>query len=294
MFFKKKSLGQNFLRSKGVVNHIISASKIKKGDLILEIGPGQGFLTEDLINASENVLSVEKDDRLISLLEEKFANQIADEKLKIIHKDILDFDVDEYLGSGSRITGPVNGLPVRDDKRISYKIVANIPYYITGQIIKKFLTAKNKPSSMTLMLQKEVAERIAGPASAKGSGVAMKESILSLSVKLFGDPIYVQTVKKESFSPAPKVDSAVLLIEDIGQKYFTHKSQEVLFFEIIKKAFNSKRKKIGTTLKSYDLQIKKAKIDSNKRPETIKIEEWVSLTKEIDKKHFKSVENVSH
>jgi 16S rRNA (adenine1518-N6/adenine1519-N6)-dimethyltransferase len=254
MFFKKKSLGQNFLRSKGVVNHIISASKIKKGDLILEIGPGQGFLTEDLINSSKNVLSVEKDNRLIEILEEKFKDQILDKKLQIIHDDILDFNIEE-LGSDS------------------YKVVANIPYYITGQIIKKFLTAKNKPLAMTLMLQKEVAQRICTKDG--------KESILSLSVKLFGDPVYVQTVKRESFSPKPKVDSAVLLIENIGQKYFTHKSQEVLFFEIVKKAFNSKRKKIGTTLKAYELQIKKAKIDPNKRPENIKIEEWVKLIEQM-------------
>jgi 16S rRNA (adenine1518-N6/adenine1519-N6)-dimethyltransferase len=250
MFFKKKSLGQNFLKSKGVVNYIISSSKIKKGDLVLEIGPGQGFLTEDLIKASENVLSVEKDDRLIGVLEEKFKEQLENKKWKIIHDDILNFDL--------TVLKP-------------YKVVANIPYYITGQIIKKFLTAKNKPTSMTLMVQKEVAQRIC---SKDG-----KESILSLSVKLFGDPVYVKTVKKENFSPVPNVDSAVLLIENINKDFFDKREQEVIFFEIVKKAFNSKRKKIGTTLKAYEFQLKKAKIDINKRPEDLKIEEWVDFIK---------------
>lgn len=259
MFFKKKSLGQNFLMSKGVVNYIISASKIQKGDLILEIGPGQGFLTEDLIKASENVLSIEKDDRLIEVLAEKFKEQIEKKQLKIIHADVLTFDF-SLLASRS------------------YKVVANIPYYITGQIIKKFLTAKNKPISMTIMVQKEVADRIVGLEHGRET---QKESILSLSVKIFGEPRYIKTVKKENFSPQPKVDSAILLIENINKKFFNKKEQEILFFEIVKKAFNSKRKKIGTTLKAYELQLKKAKIDINKRPEDLKIEEWVDFIKQI-------------
>ena len=157
---------------------------------------------------------------------------------------------------------------------VDYKIVANIPYYITGQIIKKFLTAKNKPVSMTLMLQKEVAERIVAKHN--------KESILSLSVKLFGEPKYVKTVKKSRFSPSPKVDSAILLIENIKKSPFENRSEEALFFEIIKKAFNSKRKKIRTTLKPYELQLKRARVNVNKRPEDLKIEEWVSFIKTME------------
>lgn len=255
MFKKKKSLGQNFLKSKGVVSHIISASKIKRGDLILEIGPGAGFLTEDLIEESRNVLSIEKDDRLITKLEEKFKSQINSGELKIVHDDVLKINVDDFDGD-------------------EYKVVANIPYYITGQIIKKFLTAKKKPTSMTLMLQKEVAERIV----AKDK----KESLLSLSVKLFGEPKYIKTIKKGNFSPAPKVDSAILIIENIEQRFFQRKDQEVLFFELTRKAFNQKRKKIGKTLKFYEFQLKRSKIDLNKRPERISIEEWVNLVKEIN------------
>jgi 16S rRNA (adenine1518-N6/adenine1519-N6)-dimethyltransferase len=255
MFKKKKSLGQNFLRSKGVVSHIISASKIKRGDLVLEIGPGEGFLTEDLIEASGNDLSIEKDDRLISKLKEKFKNQIDSGELKIVHDDILKINIDDFDGD-------------------EYKVVANIPYYITGQIIKKFLTAKKKPTSMTLMVQKEVAERIVAKYS--------KESVLSLSVKLFGEPKYIKTVKKGNFSPSPKVDSAILLIENIDSRYFNRKDQEVMFFELVKKAFNSKRKKIGTTLKAYEFQLKRAGIDINKRPEDISVDGWVKFIKEVN------------
>jgi 16S rRNA (adenine1518-N6/adenine1519-N6)-dimethyltransferase len=264
MFKKKKSLGQNFLKSKGVVSHIISASKIKKGDLVLEIGPGQGFLTEDLIEASENVLSIEKDHRLIERLEEKFADQIKKGKLQIVHDDVLNIDLD----SKDWTPASAGATPV------SYKLIANIPYYITGQIIKKFLTSKRKPTLMTLMVQKEVAERIV----AKDG----KESLLSLSVKVFGEPKYIKTVKKDKFSPAPKVDSAILLIENIEERYFKRKDQEVLFFEIIRKAFNQKRKQIGKTLKMYELQLKRSKIDLKIRPERVSIEEWVSFVKQVN------------
>lgn len=258
--FQKKSLGQNFLQSKGIVSHIISASNIKKGDLVLEIGPGQGFLTEDLIKASGNVLCIEKDHRLISELEEKFNKEIKAKELEIFHKDVLDFDTDSL--------------------KKEYKVVANIPYYITGAIIKKFLTCKNPPKSITLMVQKEVAERIAKTKNEKGVN---KESVLSLSVKAFGEPEYIRTVKKENFFPVPKVDSAILLIKNISKDFFENSAEQVLFFEIIKKAFGGKRKKIGTTLKNYRESIQIAGIDVNKRPEDLKIEEWISITKEIDK-----------
>ena len=254
MFKKKKSLGQNFLKSKGVVSHIISASKIREEDFVVEVGPGQGFLTEDLLKASKNVLCIEKDSRLISVLQEKFADQIKNDDLEIFHDDILKFDLSILF----------------DD----YKVIANIPYYITGQIIKKFLTAKNKPTSMTLMVQKEVAERIV----AKDG----KESVLSLSVKVFGEPRYIKTVKKDKFSPPPKVDSAILLIENISESVFERRDQEIMFFELVKKAFNSKRKKIGTTLKNYELQLKRAGVDINKRPEKVGIEEWVKFVKEVN------------
>lgn len=271
MFKKKKSLGQNFLKSKGVVSHIISASKIKRGDFVVEVGPGQGFLTEDLIETSGNVLCIEKDHRLIEDLKEKFNDQILNKNLVITEDDILKFNIEKlhvWVPSFS-----AQDRMISNPESFSYKVVANIPYYITGQIIRKFLTAKNKPNLMTIMVQKEVAERIC----AKDG----QESLLSLSVKLFGKPKYVKTVKKTLFSPPPKVDSAILLIDEINGSPFEKREQEVLFFEIIRKAFNQKRKQLGGTLKKYEVELKRAGINSKNRPENIKLEQWVELIKII-------------
>ena len=188
----KKSLGQNFLRSKVVVDGIVSASLLEQKDLCLEIGPGEGVLTEALLKKGVKVIAVEKDDRLIPVLEEKFKNEISDYNLKIIHGDILELDIEKIIGKSK------------------YKLVANIPYYITGQIIRRFLESQKQPVSITLLVQKEVAERIVSKDK--------KESLLSLSVKAYGEPKYVHKVSKGAFHPQPKVDSAVIFIEIISKK----------------------------------------------------------------------------
>ena len=198
----KKSLGQNFLRSKEIINIIIETSDIKDKDVVLEIGPGEGVLTEKILEKSDEVIVVEKDDRLIDFLNDKCIDEVKTKKLKIIHQDILEFDIEEFLN--------VN---YKNKKDFKYKIVANIPYYITGQIIRKFLSADKKPSKMVLMVQKEIAKRI----------IDQKESLLSLSVKVYGYPKYIKTVKAKYFSPQPKVDSAVLLINDISKGFFNKK-----------------------------------------------------------------------
>ena len=173
----KKSLGQNFLSNPAIAETILRAGDVQKGDNILEVGPGMGFLTEFLIKKGALVTAVEKDDRLIEPLKAKFP------EITLIHSDIL-----EYSHTGT------------------YKIIANIPYYITGEFLRRFLQETAQPSLMILMVQKEVAERIAS---------AEKESILSLSVKIFGSPKYIETIKAEHFDPVPKVDSAILAIYDI-------------------------------------------------------------------------------
>ena len=176
MFKTKKSLGQNFLKSQKALEDIISAGRISKKDCVIEIGPGKGALTTHLIKTGAKVIAIEKDDRLISELNEKFPT------VKIIHDDILKFDL--------------NSIP----KLIStstYKLIANIPYYITGEIIEKYLSSKYQPSTMVLMVQKEVADRIV----AKDG----KESILSIAVKVYGKPKYISIVKKKYFSPEPNL-----------------------------------------------------------------------------------------
>jgi 16S rRNA (adenine1518-N6/adenine1519-N6)-dimethyltransferase len=244
MFKTKKSLGQNFLNNQSIVEQIVDVSNIKRSDVVLEIGPGKGVLTKELLKKAKIVVAIEKDRRLIASLKRKFKDY-----------DILDFDIAENIKG-------------------DYKVVANIPYYITGAVIKKFLTTNQKPQTITLMVQKEVGQRIT---SKDG-----KESVLSLSVKAFGDPEYVRTVKRGNFDPKPKVDSAILLIKNINSENFDTKEEQVLFFEIIKKAFGGKRKKIGTTLKVYKEKISDLRIDVNKRPEDLSIEEWLEVIKKIN------------
>lgn len=256
----KKSLGQNFLKSVPALNMMCTASDLKKDDIILEIGPGKGALTKKLLEKVKKIIAVEKDAELFSYLQEEFSKEIKSEQLVLVNGDILEFDFPKIL---------------------EYKIVANIPYNITGAIFKKFLSSKNQPSLMTLLIQKEVAKRIV--ANDK------KESILSLSVKAYGEPSYVMKVEKRFFSPAPKVDSAVVTIKNISRKNFKSEKEEKLFFEIIKAGFAHKRKLLRKNLenikhKEMGLQniddvFEKLKINQKSRAEDLPLETWLKITK---------------
>lgn len=241
MFRAKKSLGQNFLKSKKVLNKIVEAAQISKDETILEIGPGKGTLTKELVEAGAKVIAIEKDDRLIEDLSEKFQGT------EIIHGDALEFNPKDIEGD--------------------YKLVANIPYYITGEIIEKFLSADHQPSLMVSLVQKEVAERIV----AKDG----KESILSISVKAYGKPKYVSTVSKRYFAPAPKVDSAIISIENISKDNFSNISEEK-FFNIVKTGFAHKRKKVLSNLKEK-FDISKLDIPENSRAEELSVEKWLEI-----------------
>ena len=256
MFHAKKSLGQNFLKSKSALKAILEAGKITEKDTVLEVGPGKGSLTEKILRTGAKVFAVEKDNRLIPILQDKFSEEIATNKLTLIHGDILDLDL-----------STCNLQPA------TYKLIANIPYYITGTFIRKFLENNCQPSLMVLMLQREVAKRIV----AKDG----KESILSLSVKAYGSPKYVMTVEKKYFSPKPKVDSSILLIENISKNLFQNVSEKE-FFHIIKKAFSQKRKKLINNL-SYPKEIlnnvfEKLNIDPGVRAEDLALEDFKKIT----------------
>jgi 16S rRNA (adenine1518-N6/adenine1519-N6)-dimethyltransferase len=256
--FAKKSLGQHFLTSTRVVGDIVRASGTKKGDTVLEIGPGGGILTEALLSSGAKVVAIEKDDRLIPILEQKFKKEIALGTLELIHADILHWNMSRGIL----------------DTKYGYKVVANIPYYITGQIIRMFLESQRQPISMTLLVQKEVADRIV----AKDG----KESLLSLSVKAFGRPKLVRTVGRGSFSPAPNVDSAVLHISDISNHQLKNLNQK-LFFQYLHAGFAHKRKLFISNLSS--LHSKSAlssafalcHIDPKSRAEDISLNKWLSL-----------------
>jgi 16S rRNA (adenine1518-N6/adenine1519-N6)-dimethyltransferase len=226
---KKKSLGQHFLNSPKIIADIVSAGKVTASDTVVEIGPGEGILTSALLKTGAHIIAIEKDDRLIPILEEKFAKETPTfqsgsrpqaSAFQLIHADILKCDIEKIL--------PKN-----------YKVVANIPYYITGQIIRMFLENKHQPKSMTLLVQKEVAERIVARDG--------KESLLSLSVKIYGEPKLIRTVGRGAFTPQPNVDSAVLNIENISKNNFPQNhpvENEKLFFKIIHAGFAHKRKQL--------------------------------------------------
>jgi len=267
--FAKKSLGQNFLHDKHALRQIVDSACLLREDVVLEVGPGDGALTELLLERAGKVIVVEKDARLIPVLREKFARDIAAGKLELIRGDIL--------------TSKLPNLR-------TYKLVANIPYYITGAFLKKFLQNDNQPSSMTLLLQKEVAERIVARSG--------KESILSISVKCYGKPRIVGIVKAESFSPKPKVDSAILVIDEISKEFFGHhhpiiKSPPLLrrsapsfsrgevveeqFFSLVKKGFAHPRKLLSSNLNLSASILKKCGIAENARAENLSLEQWGCL-----------------
>lgn len=217
--FAKKSLGQNFLMHPQTAERIVVASGVGESSTVLEVGPGTGMLTRALLARVHKVIAVEADHTLLAELGETFAEEIGTGRLELVSGDIRSFDTATIPGE--------------------YSVVANIPYYITGEIIRQFLTSTHKPASMTLLVQKEVAVRIARDS---------KESLLSLSVKAFGTPKYCFTVPRGAFRPAPNVDSAVLSIESIQKDAFSSPEDEKVFFEMLRAGFSQKRKRLAKNL----------------------------------------------
>ncbi len=258
-FQKKKYLGQHFLSNKNILEVMIRAAEISKNDIVLEVGPGTGTLTQLLAQRAKKIIAVEKDRELIPYLREKFKNQ---KNVKIIEGDILK-------------------LAARHSPLVTdYKIVANIPYYITSRFLRVFLEAKKKPALMVLMIQHEVARRIVArdnPSKKFGAG---KESLLSLSVKAYGTPTIIRKVPKGIFSPPPKVDSAIIKIDDISGAWFNkNRIKPSYFFEILRRAFQKKRNtlknSIGKSIQNHELD---PKILSS-RPEDLSLDDWASIVK---------------
>ncbi len=253
----KKSLGQHFLKSERALREIVAAGNVGPQDVVLEIGPGQGALTKGLVERAKKVVAIEKDRELIPLLTETFAPFIREGRLEIMEADVLSFTPSVLLLSAS------------------YKLIANIPYYITGAIIEQFLSATHQPKQMVLLVQKEVAERMV----AKDK----KESVLSCAVKAYGTPRLVAKVPAGAFAPAPNVDSAIISIENISREFFKD-LDEKRFFEVLKAVFGMKRKQIGGSLTDHVTDrtralsaLSLAGIDPKARPEDLALSDWKRL-----------------
>jgi 16S rRNA (adenine1518-N6/adenine1519-N6)-dimethyltransferase len=251
----KKSLGQHFLSSQKIVEDIIRAAGLKSDDVVLEVGPGKGILTEAILEKipQGKLIAVEKDKRLIKYLIEKFHDR---KNFQLTHGDILKFNITRYA---LRVTG--------------YKIIANIPYYLTSRLLRQFLQSDFQPSLMVLMLQKEVAERIVA--------TNKKESILSTIFKAYGQPKIIKKVPAGYFSPKPKVDSAILLIDNISKDFFAH-IDEQSFFTLVKQGFSSKRKLLKNNLKLSNAEcLTKCGIAEKARAEDLSPENWKCLYKSL-------------
>lgn len=248
-----KSLGQHWLCDRDVLANIANYAELNQSDTVLEIGPGLGTLTSVLLKRADKVIAVEFD----SELARKLPGQFPGKNLEVINGDILDFDL--------------STLP------IGYKVVANVPYYITSKIIKMLMTNDNKPSITVLLVQKEVAQRLAAKPG--------KMSILAISAQVFADVTLGDIVLAKLFTPPPKVDSQVVILKTCQLPFFDNINEKD-FFRIVKAGFSAKRKKIRTSL-SGGLKLPKDKIESvlisanidpNSRAEMLDLDDWSRLT----------------
>jgi 16S rRNA (adenine1518-N6/adenine1519-N6)-dimethyltransferase len=265
MVYAKKSLGQHFLTSEKALKQIVAAGSLSAKDTVLEIGPGRGALTAPLLATGARVLAIEKDADMVTILTERFSDEISSGRLVLITGDVraLDSDTLDALCAGGQ-----------------YKVIANIPYYITGEIIRQFLTVEPQPISMTLLVQREVAERIARD---------MKESILSLSVKVYGTPQYIDTVPAGAFSPPPSVDSAILHISSIQKKAF-QELDELDFFTAVKTGFAARRKQLKGNLRTLYTQtsinsaLQSCGLTDTIRGEDVSCEQWIRIAQTLKRK----------
>lgn len=253
--YAKKSLGQNFLMHPRIAERIALVARLAPDAVAFEIGPGTGKLTRELLKLAQKVIALEADQELFEKLQAEFAQEIATGRLELLHGDIRTF--------------AISALPK------GYALVANIPYYLTGEIFRMFLESDNQPSAMTLLVQKEVAERIVGNPERSRGAHTKKESILSLSVKAYGTPKREFVVPRGAFVPAPKVDSAVLTIRDISRKNFSTRAEEQRFFDLVRAGFAHKRKFVRKNLAEAGLSGRS--LPEKARAEDLPLSAWLAL-----------------
>ena len=251
-----KSLGQHWLRDRDTLAHIADCAELSTNDTVLEIGPGLGTLTSELLRRAGKVVAVEFD----SELARKLPAQFPGKNLEVILCDILKFDL--------------NTMP--DD----YKVVANVPYYITSKIVKILMTAANKPFITVLLVQKEVAERLAAKPG--------KMSILAVSAQVFAEVTLGDIVTAKMFTPPPKVDSQVVILRTRQTSFFADIDEDN-FFRVVKAGFSSKRKKLRSSLAGglklskdeAEIILNRANISPDIRAEALDLDAWVRLTRVV-------------
>jgi 16S rRNA (adenine1518-N6/adenine1519-N6)-dimethyltransferase len=252
----RKSLGQHFLIDEAVLNTIVEAAELSPEDIVIEVGPGLGILTVELCRHAGNVIAVELDTRLASLLQRRLASL---SNLNVINADILKVTPSQLLAGKSK-----------------YKVVANLPYYITSPVLRYFVEASPKPSLMVVMVQKEVGEAIvAGPG---------KMSLLAVSLQIYSEPKIISYVPSRCFYPQPKVDSVILRFDVLPEPAVKVADMNG-FFEVVKSGFSSPRKQLHNSL-AHGCGKKPAEvapfligadIDLKRRAETLSLEEWARL-----------------
>lgn len=263
MSFKhKKKFGQNFLTDQGeVLAKIMEVSGVEAADSVLEIGPGEGALTELLLGTAKKVTCIEIDTDLEKILRRKYDTH---PKFNLVMSDVLEVDFDEKIGE-------------------KVKVVANIPYYITSPIINKLIENRKYVDEIYIMVQKEVAERVCAKSG-------KERSTLTLAVEYFGEAEYLFTIPKEAFTPVPKVDSAFMSIKIRKDNPYLEKVSEDVFFKYVKGAFSNKRKNLANNMTSLGLakDVAKAKLEEagiapTRRAETLSIDEFMDLIEVFEK-----------
>ena len=244
-----KDLGHHFLTDKNVLEKIVETAEVDKRDVVVEVGPGLGILTKELSKNAKKVYAIEIDPKIAEILS---TNCISCRNLEIIRDDVRKFNPQ---GIGR------------------YKVVANLPYYITSHVIRKFLEAKNKPQTLTVLIQREVAERICAKPG--------RMSVLAVAVQFYGVPEIADLVSPMAFFPSPKVYSAILKIRVFKEPLFEDVDRNI-FFRLVKAGFSEKRKMISNSIsgslgiekKPVEKLLERAGVDPTLRPERLTLDDW--------------------